>query len=153
MYMFNIFQIWWGGLSLNQGGQPPPPLILFLLWSQAVWAVRPTLDNFGPNFKISLMIGTFSYAFWGEIRAADYTSSHQSLALIHRMSQSTQASGQRIHQRGQCLTFRKMSTTLHMPGQIGVQCHWLALHKRLPFKRDSHDKKCTHITASNSILV
>lgn len=56
-------------------------------------------------------------------KAEDFSSSHQSPACSQRASQSAQASGQRIHQRGQRLTSRKMSSTLHTSGQIGAQCH------------------------------
>lgn len=74
-------------------------------------------------------------------KAEDYSSSHQSPACSQRGSQSAQASGQRIHQRGQCLTSRKMSSTLHMSGQIRAQCHRLALRERSTFERDKRDRK------------
>ena len=64
--------------------------------------------------------------------------SHQSPACSRCASQSTQASGPGIHQRGRGLTSRKMSSTLH---KSGAQCHRLAQHERSPFRRNKRDKK------------
>lgn len=78
-------------------------------------------------------------------KAEDYSCSHQSPACSQSVSQSAQASGPRIHQRGQGLTPRKMSSTLRTSGQIGAQCHRLAKHESSPFKKDKSDRKCVSI--------
>lgn len=78
-------------------------------------------------------------------KAEDYSSSHQSPACSQFASQSAQASGPRIHQRGHGLTSRKMSSTFYTSGQIVSQCHRLSTHERSSFKRDKRDRKCVSI--------